>query len=129
MNIGVVVDAQAKEIIFEQAGVSNKTIGYYFRPVLPREIYTATEDCLMISKEDYQRIGGFDFALANQLQGIDLSLKVQNLGKKVIFTPYATLVEQTNINRQIERKAKENFIDTHQSQILADYYQNPNNLG
>ena len=83
----------------------------------------------MISKEDYQRIGGFDFALANQLQGIDLSLKVQDLGKKVIFTPYATLVEQTNINRQIERKAKENFIDTHQSQILADYYQNPNKLG
>ena len=129
MNIGVVVNAQAKEIIFEQAGVSNKTIGYYFRPVLPREIYTATEDCLMISKEDYQRIGGFDFTLANQLQGIDLSLKVQDLGKKVIFTPYATLVEQTNINRQIDKKLKEKFIEAHQSQLLADCYQNPNKIG
>ena len=129
MNIGVVVDAQAKEIIFEQAGVSNKTIGYYFRPVLPREIYTATEDCLMISKEDYQRIGGFDFALANQLQGIDLSLKVQDLGKKVIFTPYATLVEQININRQIDKKLKEKFIEAHRSQLLADCYQNPNKIG
>ncbi|EOT42440.1 glycosyltransferase [Enterococcus columbae] len=128
MNAGVVLDNEQQSLIYEQAGVSNKTLGYYFRIVLPRELYTATEDCLMISKTDYLQLNGFNLALQSQLRGVDLSIRMQQLGKKVIFTPYATLVEQVNISRQIDKKAYGQMAAAYTADLLVDTYQNPNKL-
>lgn len=128
MNAGVVLDNEQQSLIYEQAGVSNKTLGYYFRIVLPRELYTATEDCLMTSKTDYLQLNGFNLALQSQLRGVDLSIRMQQLGKKVIFTPYATLVEQVNISRQIDKKAYGQMAAAYTADQLVDTYQNPNKL-
>lgn len=127
-NIGVVFDEQSKSFQYEQFGVSNKTIGYYFRPVLPRELYIATEDCFMISKSDFNRIQGFNVSDSDQLKGIGLSLKIQQLGKKIIFTPYASMVEEVTINRSFDKNQEGRFVQQHLNELLADNYQNPNKI-
>lgn len=88
LNCGVIIDPANERIVYEQQGLSNKTIGTYFRPTLPREIYTATEDCLIIRKTDFLALGGFDMSLPFQIKGIDLSIRLAQGHKKMIFDPY-----------------------------------------
>lgn len=92
LNIGLTLNQAENRVEFEQKGASNKTIGYYFRPVLPREIYAATADFIIISRKDFETAGGFDTSLPSDLRGIDLSVKVRNqTGQKILFQPYAEM--------------------------------------
>lgn len=97
LNCGVLIKPDDHTIYYEQQGLSNKTIGTYFRPALPREIYTATEDCLIIAKSDFQELNGFDLSLSDQIRGVDLSIRTyQDLNRKHIFDPYFEVIcEQT----------------------------------
>lgn len=93
LNCGVILRPEQQTLYYEQQGVSDKTIGTYFRPTLPREIFSATEDCLVIKKTDFETLTGFDLQMPAQLKGIDLSLRVYHeLKKKVIFDPYFTFM-------------------------------------
>ena len=74
--------------MYEQQGLSNKTIGTYFRPALPREIYTATEDALIIQKDIFVALDGFDQSLPVAIKGIDISIRLAREKKKLIFDPY-----------------------------------------
>lgn len=97
LNCGVIIKPNEQTIYYEQQGLSNKTIGTYFRPSLPREIYTATEDCLIIARSDFQKLNGFDLTLSDQIRGVDLSVRAyQELNRKHIFDPYFEVIcEQT----------------------------------
>lgn len=95
LNCGVIIRPDQQTLYYEQQGVSDKTIGTYFRPTLPREIFSATEDCLGITKADFEKLNGFDLNLPPQLKGVDLSLRVaQELNKKVVFDPYFSFTSQ-----------------------------------
>ena len=88
LNCGVVLDPANERVVYEQQGLSNKTIGTYFRPALPREIYTATEDVLILRKEDFLALAGFDLSLPTQIKGIDFSIRLAKENKKMVFDPY-----------------------------------------
>lgn len=128
LNVGVSVDPKTKSLIYEQRGVSNKSIGYYFRPALPRELQAVTEDCMLIRKSDFEKVSGFNESLGIQLMGVDLSLKVQELSKKIVFTPYAEMVAVEGIcHLEGKENAKKLFDIWNQTQ-LTDGYKNPNSL-
>ncbi|MBU5582975.1 hypothetical protein KQJ29_24425, partial [Enterococcus sp. S181_ASV_20] len=88
LNCGVTLDPANERIVYDQQGLSNKTIGTYFRPALPREIYTATEDVLIISKDDFFLLDGFDLNLPSEIKGIDFSIRLAKKSKKLVFDPY-----------------------------------------
>lgn len=54
-----------------------------------RECPAVTADCMLIRKDLFRKIGGFDEEYWRVSQDVDLCFKVKNLGLKVIYTPYS----------------------------------------
>jgi len=67
--------------------------GYMKRAVVVQGFSAVTAACLMISKEIYQQVGGLDEdKFKVYYNDVDLCLKVKELGYKVIWTPYVSLI-------------------------------------
>jgi len=56
-----------------------------------REFQVVTGACLLIRKELFDSIGGFDERFRNGFEDVDLCLKVQEAGQKVIYQPKSVL--------------------------------------
>lgn len=128
LNVGVSINQETNSLFYEQRGVSNKSIGYYFRPALPRELQAVTEDCMLIRKSDFEKVSGFNESLGIQLMGVDLSLKVQDLSKKIVFTPYAEMIALEGISHLDGKDNAKKLFDIWTSEQLYDSYKNPNSL-
>ena len=111
--------------MYEQQGLSNKTIGTYFRPALPREIYTATEDVVIISKETFFLLNGFDLTLPTAIKGIDFSIRLAKENKKLIFDPYFEVRYPGENHFNIKKEAYDALTNKY-SQELNDPLINPN---
>jgi GT2 family glycosyltransferase len=67
--------------------------GQYFDfPWLTRNCSAVTAACLLLSREKFWEVGGFDVKnLAVAFQDVDLCLKLMDKGYRNIYTPYAIL--------------------------------------
>lgn len=93
LNIGLTLNSKKRQLDFDQHGASTHGIGYYFRPVLPREVFVTTADAILIEKNLIEELGYFDLSLPNSLLGVDLSLRLRKMtDKKIIFQPYSELL-------------------------------------
>ena len=79
-----------------------KEYGYNARLVTMQDISAVTAACLMISRKDYQAVGGFDERYTVAFNDIDLCLKVRKAGLLVVFNPYATLYHYESKSRGLE---------------------------
>jgi GT2 family glycosyltransferase len=70
--------------------------GHMYRAVVANEVSAVTDACMMINKNLFHRINGFDAALAHAYNDVDLCLKVRQLGFDVVFTPHAELYHFTS---------------------------------
>lgn len=122
---GVTIDPTHERVVYEQQGLSNKTIGTYFRPALPREIYTATEDVLILRKDDFLSLGGFDQTLPMAIKGIDFSIRLTKENKKLIFDPYFEVRYPGENHFSIRKEAYDTLTNKY-SQELNDPLINPN---
>lgn len=125
LNCGVIIDPAHERIVYEQQGLSNKTIGTYFRPALPREIYTATEDVLILQKDAFLTLGGFDMELPAEIKGIDFSIRLAKEEKKLIFDPYFEVRYSGENHFNVKKEAYEALTNKY-SQELNDPLINPN---
>lgn len=125
LNCGVIIDPINERIIYEEQGLSNKTIGTYFRPALPREIYTATEDTLIISKQDFLALDGFDTTLPPEIKGIDFSIRLAKENKKLVFDPYFEMRYPGENHFSVKKEAYDKLTNKY-SQELNDPLINPN---
>ncbi|MFR3685314.1 MAG: glycosyltransferase [Enterococcus sp.] len=125
LNCGVTLDPANERIVYDQQGLSNKTIGTYFRPALPREIYTATEDVLIISKDDFFLLDGFDLNLPSEIKGIDFSIRLAKKSKKLVFDPYFEVHHPGGNQFSIKKEAYDALANKY-SQELNDPLINPN---
>ncbi|XTI73736.1 glycosyltransferase [Acidithiobacillus sp. AC3] len=81
--------------------------GYYGRAMLTQDLSAVTGACLLLSKELYQQAGGLDdekFQVS--YNDIDLCLKVRELGKKIVFTPWAILMHEGSASQRGEVEKK-----------------------
>jgi GT2 family glycosyltransferase len=64
----------------------------YFSRIFCKQNYSAvTAACLLMSKELFNEIGGFDENLKVAFNDVDLCMKIRSLGKLIVYTPYAEL--------------------------------------
>lgn len=63
--------------------------GYYSRIVCMQEYSAVTAACLMIKKEIFQNVNGFDESFEVAFNDIDLCLRVLKTGKLIVYDPYA----------------------------------------
>lgn len=75
---------------------------YYPFSVTEREMGAVTGACLMMRREAFEKVGGFDRDFRVALNDIDLCMKVRDAGYEIMFTPYAKLYHYESKSRGYE---------------------------
>jgi len=77
--------------------------GYFGRARLTQELSAVTAACMIVRKDVFDRVGGFDARhLAIAFNDIDLCLRIRRAGYRIVWTPYATLHHHESASRGYE---------------------------
>ena len=110
--------------------------GYMNGLKIIHNVSAVTGACLMIRKEVFQEVGGFDENLQVAYNDVDLCLKIREKGYLIIWTPFAELYHHEKLTRgrpsskekwELEIKEREYFKAKWRHLIeKGDPYYNPN---
>jgi len=115
---------------FKHHPASERT--YYDFPDMVRNVSAVTAACMMVPRERFWECGGFDTTtLPVAYQDVDLCLKLNQRGYRVLYTPYAQLYHYEAVSKQPEDKdPRPNetlaFIQRWKDVIENDPFYNPN---
>jgi glycosyltransferase involved in cell wall biosynthesis len=76
--------------------------GYFGRANLIQSYCAVTAACLVVRKEVFKKVGGFNEALQVAFNDIDFCLRVREAGYRNIYTPYAELYHHESATRGLE---------------------------
>ncbi len=80
-------------------GLPGDRPGYNSMAIVTRESSILTGACLMVRKEAFFDVGGFDEELAVAFNDVDFSLKLRERGYRLIYTPLAELIHYESKSR------------------------------
>jgi GT2 family glycosyltransferase len=103
--------------------------GYAGSLVCAREVSAVTAACLLMKRDDFNAIGGFNEHYFTHYQDVDLCLRLRQLGKRIIVTPRAQLFHHECTTRKDywDYVDYSLLLDQWQGAIEAgDPYYNPN---
>ncbi|MCL1472499.1 glycosyltransferase [Argonema antarcticum] len=85
-------------------------VGYICLPHAARNVSAVTGACLLTSTALYREIGGFDEEnFAVQYNDVDYCLRVMQLGKRIVYTPQASLIHLTSASRGNDHNYQEHL--------------------
>jgi GT2 family glycosyltransferase len=73
-------------------GAPHDAPSYMNRALVDQEYSAVTGACLLIRASIYHEVAGLEAMLTINLQDIDLCLRVKELGYRIVWTPFATLL-------------------------------------
>jgi GT2 family glycosyltransferase len=74
-------------------GIDRLDIGYWGRAAAPRHVSAVAADGLVVRRDAWDAVGGFDDAhLPNDYGDVDLCLRLRDAGWATVWTPFAELV-------------------------------------
>jgi len=107
--------------------------GYFSFAKIIRNCSAVTAACMMMKKENFTQVNGFDEKLANSWQDVDLCIRVLEAGKLIVYSPFSTLYHYEGKTRgsldasKEELDARKIFREKHYKFIKkGDPYYNPN---
>lgn len=124
-NAGVWIDDRCNQIHYVGQGESNRGLGYYFRNVLPQNVFALTEGCMLIKRDRFLQVDGLDCTMSRDLRGIDLCLKLRQLGYDIVWTPYFECVETDTASRTLSEESFGIFDGKWPVDKRKDPYTNP----
>jgi GT2 family glycosyltransferase len=65
-----------------------------------RDVSAVTGACMMVRRETFVRLGGFDERLRVAFNDIDFCLRARAQGFLVVYTPFATLIHHESVSRR-----------------------------
>lgn len=77
--------------------------GYYERMVLPHQLSAVTAACMLIRRDVYEKVGGFDESLPVDYNDIDFCLKVRSAGLAVVEQTDAKFYHYESVSRGLEK--------------------------
>ncbi len=83
-------------------GLEKERISYFNRALICQDYSAVTAACMMSKKEIFEKVGGFSTELAVAFNDIDYCMKVRELGKLVVYNPYACLYHYESKSRGLE---------------------------
>jgi len=115
-------------------GLPDDEPGYFGFPHLTRNVSAVTAACLMMRREVFEEVGGFDEThLPVAFNDVDLCLRVRRAGYLIVYTPYAKLIHHESSTRGKEDIYTPRFVQETQymkekwGELPAeDPYYNPN---
>ncbi len=82
--------------------IQSDHLGFMGNMYYMHNVSAVSDSCMMLRKCNYIKAGGFDCSLPAWYAGIDLSLKLREMGKINVVNPYATVrYKHLEINRDI----------------------------
>jgi GT2 family glycosyltransferase len=86
------------------AGHSHKYLprdnaGYFRRLSVTQNLSAVTGACLVVRKENYSRVGGLEEGLTVAFNDVDFCLKLDEIGLRNVWTPYAELYHHESASR------------------------------
>ena len=76
--------------------------GYFGRIVMAQDYSAVTAACMMMRKNVYEEVGGFDPQWAVAFNDVDLCLKIRKAGYLIVYNPYAELMHYESKSRGYE---------------------------
>lgn len=77
--------------------------GYFHRHSLPQFVSAVTAACMVVSREKFDAVGGFDGArFAVSFNDVDLCLRLREKGLENLYEPRATLVHHESVSRGLD---------------------------
>lgn len=76
--------------------------GYFSRLKIVQNLSAVTAACLMVRKDVFDAVDGLDVGFEVAFNDVDFCLRVRQLGKKVIFTPYVECYHYESKSRGLE---------------------------
>ncbi len=83
--------------------------------------------CMMIRRDVFDRVGGFDEAVPSGFDDLDFCLRVRQQGLRIVWTPHAQLYQHGSASRDIPDPDAVAFMKSRwRTALLEDPYYNPN---
>lgn len=106
-HTGIILGISGEKAVLGIAGHSHKRFlngahGHFNRPHSIQNISAVTGACMMIRKEVFDEVGGFDEKLSFAFNDVDLCLKIREKGHLIVYTPYAELYHYESKSRGYE---------------------------
>ena len=97
--------------IHSHAGESRFEVGYMGRLYYAQDVNAVTAACMMVSKEIFNEVEGFDEDLAVAYNDVDLCLKIRKAGYLNVINPFAYAYHYESISRgkDTSNKNKDRF--------------------
>jgi GT2 family glycosyltransferase len=102
--------------------------GYFGMADTIRNCSAVSAACMMIKKEVFDKIDGFDEAYAVSYQDVDLCLRAREAGYRVVFTPFAALYhhESASTGTRADEREERLFRANWAEKVPTDRYYNSN---
>lgn len=89
-HAGIMVDPRGVAAHHHQ-GFPSSALGYMSRLVCIQNTSAVTGACLMVRRNVFAQVGGFNEELAIALNDVDLCYRIRHAGYRVVWTPFARL--------------------------------------
>lgn len=83
-------------------GLHDTQNSYFHRAATAQDYSAVTAACMLTKKEVFKAVGGFSKELAVAFNDIDYCMKVRQLGKLVVYNPYAVFYHYESKSRGLE---------------------------
>lgn len=108
--------------------------GYFGRLRVVQNMSAVTAACLMMRRDVYEQIGGYDESMAVAFNDVDLCLSVRRKGYLIVWTPYAELIHfesktrgaDNNLVKEQRFRGEIRRFQEKWGTSTADPYYNPN---
>lgn len=77
-------------------------VGYFARVITQQDYSAVTAACIMVDRKDFEKVNGFDVNLQVAFNDIDLCLRIRELGKLIVYNPYAELFHYESKSRGLD---------------------------
>lgn len=125
LNSGMWFENDFTNVHYTHRGCTSDNIGYYYRLVLPQNVFAVSDEIVFISKAVFEAIDGFSQEFQFPLSSIDFCLKTRKLGKDLVWTPYTIMQQLENRKEFVEKENFERFLVEWSPETCADPYTNP----
>ena len=111
-------------------GLAKDDYGYLDRIGFNQNVSAVTGACLMVARDKFNKVGGFDEALPVAYNDVDFCLKLRQAGFVNVYTPYATLYHYESTTRGKDDNKRLNsdaeYMHKKWGEFLRDPYYNDN---
>lgn len=80
--------------------------GHMCRPLITADYSAVTAACMMVSRKDFESVGGFDESFAVACNDVDFCLKLLKAGKRNVMTPFSLWYHYESRTRGSDRSGE-----------------------